>query len=484
MLWIPFIVGLLSGELASIGPLWKGFVLPGACALLLGWIARLVTHPYALRLKDSMFICLLSWILLTILGSFPFLLMLDMAFIDACFETMSGFTTTGITILKGLESLPRSILFWRALTQWIGGLGILSMFLIMGFQGGAAANQLFLAEGHKVATRKPSPGLFHTAKIVLFIYICFTVIQSLLLGILGLNLFDAVTHTFTTISTGGYAAYDDSIAYFQTSGYRHPLLIELTFLLFMTMGGIGFFIHYRLWTGQIRALWDSSEMRMFWALIFGGTMIMVLSGLLQGDGSYTHPTGASIIGIEAVLYRIKDTLFQVVSVLTTTGFGTRDIAGTFFTPIARIIFLVFMVIGGCAGSTGGGIKVVRVVILHRLVRRSLTKLNVSRRSRMVLTVDRQIVGPEEVYRVVVILFCWLSLLLIGGGITAAFSDLSGWESLSGMFSALGNIGPCYFSVDEMIVLHPFVKLTYIFGMLAGRLEILPVLLVFSRKFFR
>ena len=143
-----------------------------------------------------------------------------------------------------------------------------------------------------------------------------------------------------------------------------------------------------------------------------------------------------------------------------------------------------MVIGGCAGSTGGGFKVIRVAILTRLVRNRLYQMNSSRFTRVPLTVDKHIVADEEIKRIFTIFFMWILLLIIGGTITALFSNLSGWQSFSGMFSALGNIGPCYFSVQEMIQLHPVVKITYIFGMLAGRLEIIPVLLIFSRRYYK
>ena len=143
-----------------------------------------------------------------------------------------------------------------------------------------------------------------------------------------------------------------------------------------------------------------------------------------------------------------------------------------------------MVVGGCAGSTGGGFKVIRMAILTRLVRNRLYQLNSSRFTRVPLTIDNHVVQDEEIKRIFVIFFMWILLLLVGGGITAFFSDLSGWQSFSGMFSALGNIGPCYISVQEMIRLHPIIKLTYIFGMLAGRLEIVPILLIFTKRFFK
>ena len=174
----------------------------------------------------------------------------------------------------------------------------------------------------------------------------------------------------------------------------------------------------------------------------------------------------------------------MISILTTTGFGTKDIGSEFFGALSKQLFLAMMVIGGCAGSTSGGFKVIRIAILNRLMHRETFVLRTSVRASSDLIIDKRLVSDDEVRRVAAIFFTWMLLLLFGGGVTALFSDLSPWESFSGMFSAMGNIGPCYISVEQMIQIHPVVKITYIFGMLAGRLEILPVLLLFSRKAWR
>jgi trk system potassium uptake protein TrkH len=173
-----------------------------------------------------------------------------------------------------------------------------------------------------------------------------------------------------------------------------------------------------------------------------------------------------------------------MAVLTTTGFGTRDIGSDYFPALSRQLFLVMMVIGGCVGSTGGGFKVMRVVVLERLMNREIFKLRVPGRAVTSLVIDGKPVSAEESHRIAALFFSWVALLVAGGGLTALFSNQDALASLSGMFSALGNIGPCYISVEDMIRISPVVKITYIFGMLAGRLEILPVLLLFSRQAWR
>jgi trk system potassium uptake protein TrkH len=177
----------------------------------------------------------------------------------------------------------------------------------------------------------------------------------------------------------------------------------------------------------------------------------------------------------------RTTIFQVISILTSTGFATKDIGGDFFGAASRQLFLVMMVIGGCVGSTAGGLKVLRVAILNRLMIRELFKIRTSSRAVSSLVIDKKSIGDDEVHRVAALFFTWVALLLVGGAITALLSSHGPWKSLSGMFSAVGNIGPCYISAEQMIEIHPLVKITYILGMLAGRLEILPVLLLFSRK---
>lgn len=484
LLFIPLLVGLAYGEADQFSRLANGFILPGLASIMLGGLVRWMTKSQPISLKDSMFICTVSWILLTIIGAVPYVFILNASYLDGCFETMSGFTTTGITVFSGLDSMPKSILFWRALTQWIGGLGILSMFILIGLKGGAAANQLFLAEGHKIATKKPSPGIFHTTRILWTLYLGFTLAQTTILLFLGLDFFDAITHAFTSLSTGGYSIYDSSIAHYRLSGFAHAHLIELTFIVFMSFGGVSFFIHYRFWSGSIRSLWDNTEMRYYWAILLGTTALILLSRSRGLGLEYVHENGLAVTGLSGFLLHLKDTVFQTISILTTTGYATVDINTAYFTAFAKQLFLVLMIVGGCAGSTAGGFKVIRVAILTRLVRNRLLQINSSRFTRVPLTIDNQIISDPEIKRLFVIFFMWMSLLLIGGGITAFFTDLNAWQSFSGMFSALGNIGPCYITVQQMSTIHPIVKVTYILGMLAGRLEIIPVLLIFSKRFYK
>ena len=458
------------------------FVLPAALSYALGagLRRRFVDEP--LDGTSSMLLCGLAWIVASVFGALPFVLGIDASFLDGYFETVSGFTTTGITVFSGLDALPKSVLFWRAFTQWLGGTGILSFFLVVTFRGGGA-HHLFGAESHKISAGRPAPGLLSTLKILWAIYTLFTVLCALFLCLAGMSLFDSICHAFTALSTGGFSPHDASIEYYRLNGYANYRLMDYTLTFFMMLGGMNFLVHYRVLTKDVKALWDNIEVRTWWMLLAGFTLLIMLDHSIKA-GTLAGAEGGPRSFASALEETFRLTVFQVVSILTTTGFGTRDIGSAFFPALSKQLFLAMMVIGGCVGSTGGGIKVLRVAILHRLLCRELFKLRVSPKASSVLVIDGKIVPDEEAHRVAALFFAWIALLLIGGGVTALLSTHSGWQSFSGMCSALGNIGPCYLSVPDMIAIHPAVKLTYILGMLAGRLEILPVLLLFSRRAWR
>jgi len=394
---------------------------------------------------------------------------------------MSGFTTTGITIYSGLDDMPRSILFWRALTQWLGGLGILSFFLVLTFQAGGA-HHIFGAESHKISSRRPAPGLFHTLRIIWAIYAIFTLLAAAVLAIEKMPVFDAVCHALTALATGGFSPHDSSIEFYRLTDHPNYRLIEYTLTFIMMLGGINFLVHYRLLTRDFKALWDNIEIRYWWRLIAVFITVIIIERLYRTGALGALFTRGTAVDLGEFEPSFRHGLFQVISILTTTGFATKNIGS--FDAVAKQLFLVMMVIGACVGSTGGGFKVLRIAILNRLMFRELFKLRTSSKVSSGLIIDRKILPEGEVHRIAALFFTWMALLLIGGVITALFSNQGPWESFSGMFSAVGNIGPCYISGQDMINIHPVVKLTYIFGMLAGRLEILPVLLLFSRKAWR
>jgi len=457
--------GLPDVAMGTFGiPVLWSLLLGGACRWqLLHW-----KGPRRIGTPEAMLICVFGWIVVSAVGALPFSIELGIPYLDAYFEAMSGFTTTGITMLQGLDRMPQSLLMWRSMTQWIGGLGILTFFMFVVFQGGAT-HQLFGAESHKIGGRRLAPGMWNTLKILWAVYVFFTVLVGVGLWLLGTSVYDAISHALTCISTGGYSPHDASIGYYAQHAGRYPNYKAIEYLLIFGMwaGGTNFLVHYRLFTGKVSALWDSAEVRAWW-LVLGVSLVLVMFGVRQQCGFEE---------------RLRSSLFQTISIATTTGFATVDIAdASWYAPITRHVFLTLMMIGGCAGSTAGGLKIVRMVILWKLMSRQVRKALLPHSCVDAVMLDGTQLSDAEGHRTAALFFAWIVLLLFGSIVTAIFhSEYGALESASGMFSALGNIGPTYISVADMGALNPLVKIVYIAGMLAGRLEIIPLLVLFNKR---
>jgi trk system potassium uptake protein TrkH len=478
-LLVPLVVAVIDGEIREGYRTFWAFFVPALLSLSVGFSLKRFTHAANPNVIQATLICSIGWLGFSAIGAIPFVIGIHSTYLDGYFEAMSGFTTTGITMYTGLDQMPRSILFWRALTQWVGGLGILTMFLAVSTRV-EGSHQLFGAEGHKIEVDRPVPGLANTIRILLGIYILITVMVILSLYALGMSFFDSVCHSFAALATGGYSPYDASIEAYRISGHPNAIWLEYVLIVAMIAGGTNFLVHYRVISRHPRALVDNAEMQAWWKLIGVFTALIMAERFFRIEPlPWGNPFELQFWGRVEEDFRIV--LFQVVSVLTTTGFGTRDIASPYFGEAARQLFLVMMVIGGCVGSTGGGIKVLRVVILNRLIRREVFRLRVPSNAITTVVIDGKTIDLDEIQRVAALFFAWVVLLVFGGMVTEFLSKHSGYAAYSGMFSALGNVGPCFISVEDIGKLHPIIKITYIMGMLAGRLEILPVFLLFSRK---
>ncbi|MFP4546937.1 MAG: TrkH family potassium uptake protein [Fidelibacterota bacterium] len=477
LILIPIIFIIIDPNSKGTAP---AFIIPAIISLLAGLILVKIFKDNGIDLTSSMLLCAIAWISISMVGALPYMLAIDASFIDGFFEAMSGFTTTGITVFNGLDSMPQTILFWRSITQWLGGLGVLSLFLLVLFNTGGS-HHIFGAESHKISSSRITPGLFNTVKSLWIIYGILTMAAALTYFLEGMTIFDAVNHALTTLSTGGFSPHDASIDFYRQTGKHNFRLIEYTVTFFMLLGGINFLVHYRILKGDFKAFWDTEEIRTWWKVLLIFIFLIMLNHFYKNTGIDFFRES----GIKTILLKLEEvfryTIFQVMALITTTGYGTKDIGAPYFPALAKQLFLIMMVIGGCVGSTAGGIKITRIVILKKLVNREIFKLRFDNRTLSKIKLDGVLLSDDEVFRTAALFFYWMFLLLVGGAITAMFSNLTGWQAFSGMFSALGNIGPCYISVPEMINLSPLVKLTYIIGMLAGRLEILPVLLLFTRK---
>ncbi len=481
-LLLPLVIALIFREYEKDLHTIAAFSLPAVLSVSLGFLLKKSFRSDNPNSLQAALICSVGWLGFSAIGALPYVLGIHSSFLDGYFEAMSGFTTTGITMFTGLDSMPRSILFWRALTQWVGGLGILTMFLVVAPKGGVA-HHLFGAEGHKINVDRPVPGLYNTIKILLIIYILYTCFIALSLFVLGMSFFDSLCHSMAALATGGFSPHDASIEYYRLAGYSNYIWFDYVIILGMILGGTSFVVHYRVISGSAKALFDNTEARYWWSLIGIFTVLILIERIFRME----HLQRLNLTDINFWRHLEKDfriILFQVVSIITTTGFGTRDITSTFFGDAARQLFLIMMVIGGCVGSTGGGIKVLRIAILNKLFRREVYRLRVPPQAITTVVIDHEPIDLDEIQRIGALFFGWMILLIFGGGVTEFFSHHTGYQALSGMFSALGNVGPCFISVADMGKLHPVIKIVYIMGMLAGRLEILPVLLLFSRRAWR
>ena len=481
-----FIIGLLM--FLPLLPYWLydegrhlisplAFILPALAAVALGIITQKNFSYKTPSVMGAMIITALGWILVGIIGGFPYMLGLHKSFIDAFFESVSGFTTTGITVFEGLDSMPRCILFWRSFTQWLGGLGILTFFIAVSFRGGSTAAVLFSSEGHKINVSRPVPGIFHTLKILWGIYGLFTLASFICFWAGGMSLFDALNHCFTCISTGGFSTHDLSFNFWAQHHFPHAWLLEYFAILFMLAGGTNFLIHYKVFTGNFSAVFRDFEIKWYWLLLFGAIALVVIDHLLIFSRQEVRSMG--------MLHQLfRTALFQVSSLITSTGYLTTDINASFFPALSKQVLLVLMVIGGCVGSTAGGIKVLRAAFLSRLFSTHLRRLSLPRQAAVPLVISGKVISEVEIQRVAALFWSWMVIIVAGSFITAAFSDLNPWQSFSGMISAMGNMGPFYFSVHKMASLSWVIKFTYIMGMLAGRLEILPLAMLFSAIFRR
>jgi trk system potassium uptake protein len=465
LLLLPVFMILYYREYSFVSP----FLISAAGSFLCGFLFTKIFKRGTVYFLQSILVCGIAWFVLCVFACLPFYLSGFLSFLDSYFETVSGFTTTGITVITEIEVLPRCILFWRSFIQWVGGLGILTLFLAVTYKSNNAYFQLFSAESHKIESARPTPSITKTVIILWGVYAAFTLIEGVILRFLGLSGFDALCHSLTTLSTGGFSTYDASILHFGQAGYRHYKAIEYVITIFMFFGGVSFLLHFKLFSGGYREVFRNTEFK-WYCLITGVAVLLILTNRWVQMGGIAR---SELSG------DFRSTIFTVVSIITTTGFGTVDINDPFFPFFAKQIFLILMLIGGSVGSTSGGIKVLRIVVFAKLFRNQIRRLRLPRKAVSEVIVDRSIFPEFEIKRISGLFIGWLFLIMIGGFITALFTELDSWQAFSGMFSAVGNIGPCYFSVAEMAALPAIVKLTYIFGMLAGRLEILPVLLVFS-----
>jgi len=414
-----------------------------------------------ISVREGYAVVSLSWLAIGVFGALPYLFtgVIDSP-VQALFESVSGFTTTGATVFSDIESLPHGILFWRNFTQWIGGMGIIVLGIAVLPFLGVGGMQLFRAEVPGPTPERLQPRITQTAKLLWYVYLGLTAAEAGLFMVGGMGPFDAVTHAFTTMSTGGFSTRNASMAAFNTP------FIQYVTIAFMYLAGVNFALHFRAMSGRPRYFQDA-EWRFFTAVVVGATALIALLLLLTSDIYST-------LGFERGL---RDALFQAVSLGTTTGYVSYDYELWPFA--AQFILLMLMFMGGMSGSTGGGMKAVRLYVLHR---HGLTALKKSLHPRAIILtrVGRLALEDDVLNGILAFILLYITLFVAGAlALTAFGTDLL--TSIGASASAIGNIGPGLGdvgAVDNFGWMDPASHLVLVFLMLAGRLEILTVLLLF------
>lgn len=448
-------------------------------SIFVGLLAMFLTrrHDKDITQKEGYLIVSLGWLFMVLSGMLPYVLSGEIKGIEnSFFETMSGYTTTGASILNDIESLPEGILLWRSFTHWIGGMGIIVLAVaILPFLG-IGGMQLFAAESPGPSADKVKPKIADTAKRLWFIYFGYTLSETILLKVAGMNWFDATNHALSTLSTGGFSTKNASLAYWNESP-----LIQYIVIFFMFLAGTNFVVSYYAFKGKISNVLHNEEFKWFFFLIIGFTAITSLSIYFFADTSMASINYPMVLGEAESAFRHG--IFQVLAIITTTGFVTADY--TLWTPLITMLFFGLFFLGGSAGSTAGGVKVVRHLIM---IKNGFQEFRRILHPNAILPVRYKGTSVDQkiVYNILGF-FILYSLSFIIGAVVFAGTGLDFESSLGASASSLGNIGPAFGSlspVDNYASLTVFGKYWSSFLMLIGRLELFTVLILFTPYFWK
>ena len=451
---------------------WTSFLLPSVALMAVGTACVLQTGPVGRSMgyvsnRDVYLSVTLAWTLAAVLGGVPFLVegTFD-SLLDSTFESMSGFTTTGATLLSDIEAETPSILFWRSMTQWLGGIGIVVLFVAVAPLIGVGAARLLGAEVSGLTEPRLTPRIADTAKALIVIYLAISVAQTAALLVVGMSPYDAVVHTFTTVATGGFSPKTASI------GFYDSLPIEAVLTFFMAASGVSFSLYYLLYT---RRRFDVALDREFLAYlgILAGASLFVW-GILVLEGDYATSMGRAL----------RDSIFTVTSITTTTGFVTADFDK--WDTAARITLVLLMFIGGCAGSTAGGIKVIRVLVIFRTMRQDIFRM-AHPRAVTPLRIGRHLV-PEGVRTAVLgLAAAWVATFGVATFLVALQEGLTPLSSATAVAATLNVVGPGLGQVgaaESYEIVDPFGRAVLTACMLLGRLEIFTALALLSPAFWK
>lgn len=456
----------------------RAFVPPIAIALMLGCGGVVMGMDAGKKMgrKDGYIIVSLVWVIFTLVGMLPFIIegcVPDVP--SAFFETMSGFTSTGATILDEIDTLPHGILFWRSITQWIGGIGIVFFTIAILPAFGVGEVKLFAAESTGPMHNKVHPRISITARWIGSIYVMLTLLCILALRVCGMGNFDAVNYALCCTATGGYATHSDLI-----SVVFHSPAIEYVLIFFMFASGVNYtLIYYTILKGKIQKFFSDAEQRMYLLIVLGASLICTVTLALQDP-------------LHDVELAIRQSLFTVVSLQTTTGFATYDYT---LWPVQLMPVLLFVMFAGASsGSTSGGFKCVRLSIIYRVLKNEFMRI-LHPRAVMPVRLNDHIIHPSIVQTLIGFIALFVGSLFVGAFILAltgvdpndVHPNFDYYEAFGLAMSSISNVGPgmgYYGPAHSWAILSPMAKLVCSFLMLIGRLEIFPIMILFTRSFWK
>lgn len=454
-------------------------LLAGAITLSAGMLLMFVTrdHKKEIKKREGYIVVTFGWLFMSLSGMLPYLASGAIPGVtNAFFETISGYTTTGASILSDIEALPKGILFWRSTTHWIGGMGIIVLAIAILPLLGIGGMQLFAAEAPGPNADKLHPRITDTAKRLWLIYFGFTAAETLALNLAGMSFFDAINHAMSTLSTGGFSTKNASVAF-----WNDTPIIQYIIIFFMLLAGMNFVLSYFAFKGKVQKIIKDDEFKMYMTMVIGFTIIASLVIYFRADVSTSSIAHPMVLGAGESAFR--HALFQVLAVITTTGFVTADF--TAWTPFLSVIFFGMMFLGGSAGSTAGGIKIVRHLLT---IKNALMEFKRTLHPHAVLPVryNTRSVDRGIIYNIIAFFILYMLSWIIGASVLSALG-LDFVSALGGAASALGNVGPAFGDlspVDNFGGLPTAAKWWCGFLMLIGRLELFTVLILLTPFFWR
>ena len=474
-MFIAYPFSLFNNEEAKWGILGAGIV-----TIIIGLLLYFLNKPTSTNIqkKEGYLIVTLGWLTLSITGMLPYILsgtIPDLS--NAFFETISGYSTTGSSILRDIESMPKGILFWRSATHWIGGMGIIVLTIAILPLLGIGGMQLFMAEAPGPSADKLHPRITDTAKRLYLIYVTLTLVQFLLLRVAGMTWFDAINHAMATMSTGGFSTKNSSVAF-----YNNLPFVQYIIIFFMLVAGTNFVLTYFALKGKIQKVFQSEEFKYYFFGILGVSIVISLIIYFYQDPTL-QTTIAHPMVFGKVESAIRHSLFMVTSVVTTTGFVTADF--TMWNFFATGVFFALFFTGGSAGSTSGGIKVVRHIVM---LKNSFLEFKKALHPNAIIPVryDSKTVNQTIVFNIISFFIIYMLIFIMSSVILTLFG-LDFQSALGAAASSLGNIGPAIGSVspvDNFAHLSNAAKWFCSFLMLIGRLELFTVLILFTPFFWR